>query len=119
MLGGGTVNVDADAFLRLGLPEANAATLPVPPNTDTAIATPTATPKFAPPFLASAAAAGNVKVGNFAAARRRAGAGRVGAEEPARLQELPADLRRHRTPTRARTARTCGSSRTCWSTRTS
>ncbi len=62
------IPVDATAFLRVGLPEAGAAGLPVPPDAPTSLASPTPEPKFPPPFLASAAAAGAVKVGAFAPA---------------------------------------------------
>ncbi|NUT46768.1 MAG: hypothetical protein HOV94_05525, partial [Saccharothrix sp.] len=65
---GTTVPVEATAFLRAGLPEAGAANLPVPADAPTNLATPTPEPKFPPPFLASAAAAGAVKVGAFAPA---------------------------------------------------
>ncbi|MGW4208927.1 hypothetical protein ACWEIJ_13145, partial [Lentzea sp. NPDC004789] len=65
---GTTISADATAFVRVGLPEAAAAGLPVPPGAPTNLATPTPEPKFPPPFLASAAAAGAVKVGAFAPA---------------------------------------------------
>ncbi|TWP52524.1 hypothetical protein FKR81_09380 [Lentzea tibetensis] len=65
---GRAVHVPATGHVRVGLPEASAATLPVPPGTQPGLATPTPSPKFPPPYLASAAAAGNVKVGTFAPA---------------------------------------------------
>ncbi|WP_030472372.1 hypothetical protein [Lentzea aerocolonigenes] len=65
---GTTIGVDATAYLRAGVPEAGAANLPVPPGSAQSLATPTAEPKFPPPYLASAAAAGAVKVGAFAPA---------------------------------------------------
>jgi hypothetical protein len=60
---GTTIGVDATAYLRAGLPEAGAANLPVPPDVATDLTVPTPEPKFPPPYLASAAAAGAVKVG--------------------------------------------------------
>ncbi|NKE63030.1 hypothetical protein FXN61_42450 [Lentzea sp. PSKA42] len=62
---GDTIPVTATGYLRAGLPEAAAANLPVPPDATTNLAVPTAEPKFPPPYLASAAAAGAVKVGSF------------------------------------------------------
>ncbi|KJK48276.1 hypothetical protein UK23_17465 [Lentzea aerocolonigenes] len=62
---GTTIPVTATGYLRAGLPEASAANLPVPPDAPTTVAVPTPEPKFPPPYLASAAAAGAVKVGSF------------------------------------------------------
>ncbi|MEO6087736.1 MAG: hypothetical protein ABIQ18_31955, partial [Umezawaea sp.] len=65
---GATITVPATSYMRLGVPEASSAGLQVPPGTSPDLTTPTATPRFAPPYLAAAAAAGNVKVGQFAPA---------------------------------------------------
>ncbi|HWO68190.1 MAG TPA: hypothetical protein VNO31_49975, partial [Umezawaea sp.] len=67
---GATITVPATSYMRLGVPEASSAGLQVPSGTSPNLATPTPTPRFAPPYLAAAAAAGNVKVGEFAPANQ-------------------------------------------------
>ncbi|HEX6343746.1 hypothetical protein [Umezawaea sp.] len=67
---GATITVPATSYVRLGVPEASSAGLQVPPGTSPDLTTPTPTPRFAPPYLAAAAAAGNVKVGQFAPANQ-------------------------------------------------
>ncbi|RAS70501.1 hypothetical protein C8D87_101801 [Lentzea atacamensis] len=62
---GTTIPVTATGYLRAGLPEAGAANLPVPADATTDLVVPTPEPKFPPPYLTSAAAAGAVKVGSF------------------------------------------------------
>jgi hypothetical protein len=63
---GADVVVPVTTYLRLGLPEAAALDLPVPPGTPIGLTTPgTAGTKFLPPYLDAELAAGNVKVGQF------------------------------------------------------
>ncbi|MFT7839923.1 toxin glutamine deamidase domain-containing protein [Saccharothrix sp. BKS2] len=65
---GAHVRFPVTTYLRIGLREAAAQGLPVSAGTPATIATPTAEPRFEPPYLAAGMAAGNVKVGRFAAA---------------------------------------------------
>ncbi len=66
---GDTVTVPATAHVRLGLPEAGAHGLPVPAGTRATITEPgTENTRFEPPYLAEGLAAGNIRVGEFAAA---------------------------------------------------
>ncbi|WP_153278786.1 hypothetical protein [Saccharothrix syringae] len=67
---GDNVTVPVTTYARLGLPEAAALNLPVPQGTRNTIATPTAQPRWAPPYLAGAFAAGNARVGEFEPANR-------------------------------------------------
>ncbi|NUT95798.1 MAG: hypothetical protein HOY78_27615, partial [Saccharothrix sp.] len=67
---GDNVTVPVTAYVRLGTPEAAALNLPVPEGTRTGVAQPTAQPRWAPPYLDGAIAAGNVKVGDFEPASR-------------------------------------------------
>jgi hypothetical protein len=66
----GSVTVPVTSYMRLGVPEAASAGLDVPAGTSADLATPTPTPRYAPPYLAAAAAAGNVKIGEFTAANQ-------------------------------------------------
>ncbi|WP_285746623.1 hypothetical protein [Lentzea sp. NBRC 105346] len=61
----GSVTVPVTTHMRMGLPEAKNVGLPTPDATP-AIATPTTETRHLPPYLASAAAAGHVKVGELA-----------------------------------------------------
>ncbi|MBY8851024.1 hypothetical protein K7G98_22750 [Saccharothrix sp. MB29] len=67
---GANVTVPVTTYLRLGLPEAAALDLPVPDGTQKGTTKPTDTPRFAPPYLDSAFAAGNARVGDFEPANR-------------------------------------------------
>ncbi|WP_433265522.1 toxin glutamine deamidase domain-containing protein [Actinosynnema sp. CS-041913] len=63
---GPPVTVPATGYVRLGLPEAAAHRLPVPPGTQAGITKPgTADTRFEPPYLAAGLAAGNIRVGEF------------------------------------------------------
>jgi hypothetical protein len=65
---GPPITVPATSFVRVGLPEAHEAGLPVPAGTPEGLAKPTGSPRFVPPYLAAEMAAGNAKVGQFAPA---------------------------------------------------
>ncbi|WP_158844492.1 hypothetical protein [Saccharothrix deserti] len=67
---GANVTVPVTTYVRLGLPEAAALNLPTPEGTQPGIAKPTAEPRWAPPYLDAAIAAGNAKVGDFEPAAR-------------------------------------------------
>ncbi|MER5267743.1 hypothetical protein ABTZ99_37160 [Actinosynnema sp. NPDC002837] len=67
---GDNVIVPVTTYMRIGTPEAAALNLPVPEGTPTGIAKPTAQPRWAPPYVDGAFAAGNVKVGDFEPASR-------------------------------------------------
>ncbi|MFB9600261.1 toxin glutamine deamidase domain-containing protein [Saccharothrix longispora] len=67
---GANVTVPVTTYMRLGLPEAAALDLPVPDGTRKGTTKPTDTPRFAPPYLDSAFAAGNARVGDFEPANR-------------------------------------------------
>ncbi|WP_434444123.1 toxin glutamine deamidase domain-containing protein [Lentzea sp. E54] len=60
---GDTIRVPSTGYVRLGLAEAAAAGMPVPPGTSPSLTVPTPAPKFPPPYLAAALAAGNAKPG--------------------------------------------------------
>ncbi|GAA1278452.1 glycosyltransferase [Saccharothrix xinjiangensis] len=67
---GDDVTIPVTTYVRLGTPEAAALNLPVPEGTPVGVARPTAQPRWAPPYLDGAIAAGNVKVGDFEPASR-------------------------------------------------
>ncbi|TQM82672.1 outer membrane protein TolC [Saccharothrix saharensis] len=81
---GADVVMPVTTYMRVGLPEAAALTLPVPPGTDAGLTKPgTAGTKYLPPYLAADLAAGNVKVGEFGPGAQ------VQAQVQATLRDLP------------------------------
>ncbi|MBB5806041.1 hypothetical protein F4560_005809 [Saccharothrix ecbatanensis] len=81
---GADVVTPVTTYMRLGLPEAAALNLPVPPGTDAGLTKPgTAGTKYLPPYLAADLAAGNVKVGEFGPGAQ------VQAQVQAALTDLP------------------------------
>ncbi|MFD1151518.1 glycosyltransferase, partial [Saccharothrix hoggarensis] len=68
---GANVVIPVTTYQRIGVPEAAAQGLPVPPGTAPDLTKPgTAGTRFAPPYLAASLAAGNAKVGAFEPAAR-------------------------------------------------
>ncbi|QTR01505.1 hypothetical protein J7S33_19175, partial [Saccharothrix algeriensis] len=79
-----TVKQEVVAYVRLGLPEAAAHGLPVPPGTQQDVVRPgTGGTRVEPPYLSAGLAAGNVRVG------RLANADRVRAQVEDALRDLP------------------------------